>query len=84
MDHEENTVPAQDHSPADPEEALSPSVSRRAFLRTAGLLGAGIAIGGPAAAQAAWGNGGDQASQAGGMSGGQPSGQQGGGQSGQQ
>ena len=75
MDHEEQTSPEQDKSPENKDNPLSPSVSRRAFLRTAGLLGAGLAIGGRAAAQGAGGNGGDQASQGGEMPGGQQQGQ---------
>ncbi len=51
MDPEERPSPATDESPKDTELPRAASVSRRAFLRTAGLLGAGLAIGTHAPAQ---------------------------------
>ena len=65
MEHEESKSSPRDDSPETEAPSLSPSVSRREFLRTAGLLGAGLAIGGRAAAQGGGANGGDQASQGG-------------------
>lgn len=52
MEHEEPSSSQQDNSSLSDENCLSPSVSRRDFLRTASLLGAGLTLGARAAGRA--------------------------------
>ena len=86
MAHDEQDTSRPDPSPQPPQteaQRAASELSRRQFLQTAGLLGAGIALGARAAAQAGGNNSGSQGAgqgQGGGqMSGGQQ-GSQGGGQ----
>ena len=62
MQHEEQHSPRQDKlSPNNQtEEQQAAELNRRQFLQTAGLLGAGLALGARAAAQGNGANGGDQ------------------------
>ena len=77
--HPHDTTSSPNHANTD-EQAAASELSRRQFLRTAGLLGAGIALGARAEAQASGNSSGSPQSgqsQGGGqMSGGQQSGQQ--------
>ncbi len=89
MEHEAQRPPEEQQSPETrtAEEPTPAELSRRQFLQTAGVLGAGLALGARAAAQAGGNSSGQSGQQSGQMTGGQQGGQtQGGGQgqSGQQ